>query len=862
MTQQTYGIRIKNFEAGSVFECNNGARSSYRYTNAVLSNSLFLDFLLQNGLKIWKGTMTRDIIGLDFKQSSRSYDEEIAHLQKTKKKYETLNQPDTVAKIQELIEDAEQNPERYIKARKEEIRTEFYKNGVNITYITRKKNGEIKKTETIHYKMLFRSVGKAKKGSCMFICDRLYKRTLEYLRMGIKLPKHNAPIVEISAYSPLIASSIIGSICIPPEDILIIKDIDSFFETNVISIETDENKHCVAKNIQNLQLKNTMFDGQALIDTSVFPSWGDGYVLLRQHFCKMAAFHTNIQQFFKDYYKEKYIFAQITDMFGNKHFAKDIKLITTENAMKWLKMGVSYEIWCEKVHENDNHFGVVKTAHKSKLGEVQRMSYQMVNALSQEIMPNVMAKSIEYIDALKNNDETFLDYLQKNQTFVNDYEVLVALVNQNPEFLRSSYFRERRREIIRTYVLNFKSGHVNQNGDNLVMVGSPYAMLLASVGEDVEKDDTLVPETGTIQCYTERFNDDVYLAEFRSPFNSKSNLGYLHNNRKSEIWQKYFNFGQQIIAVNVRHTDIEDRNNGSDFDSDSIYVTDQEDIVAYAKFCYAHYPTIVNNIPKETKTYDNTPENFALMDNNLAASQTDIGESSNLAQIALTYSYNFSEQKYQDYVNILSVIAQISIDSSKRRFDIDIGEEIKRIKKDMEVATHGFPMFWGIVKKEFNRNRINYDLSCPMNTLCQQKFQNARTPKNTLPMAYFFQKFKLNEDRRKCKKVEDLIQKYSLDLYNLSYLTDNDQFFMLQEDFENMIEDIKQIYISKNYLGLMSWLVDRAFNITAEQKAKQAKNLTQTRLNKNRSLLLKTLYKINPSALLAVFFAKNEEKIA
>ena len=59
----------------------------------------------------------------------------------------------------------------------------------------------------------------------------------------------------------------------------------------------------------------------------------------------------------------------------------------------------------------------------------------------------------------------------------------------------------------------------------------------------------------------------------------------------------------------------------------------------------------------QKNTYDNSLKNFALIDNKLAASQLTIGESSNLAQICLSYSYNFKDKKYQDYVCILSVLA-------------------------------------------------------------------------------------------------------------------------------------------------------------------------------------------------------------
>ncbi len=73
--------------------------------------------------------------------------------------------------------------------------------------------------------------------------------------------------------------------------------------------------------------------------------------------------------------------------------------------------------------------------------------------------------------------------------------------------------------------------------------------------------------------------------------------------------------------------------------------------------CYANYPTIVNNIPKDSRRYDYSLENYAKIDNELAKAQLDIGESSNLAQLGLTYSYNYDDEKYNDYVCILSVLA-------------------------------------------------------------------------------------------------------------------------------------------------------------------------------------------------------------
>ena len=557
-----YGVRIKNFSAGQLYEYNLGVREYLPYTQAMFTTSLLLDFLLQKGLKVSKNGFTRDVICLNFDMGAKSYQETRDNVANKIVKYIKHNEEqDKIDNLRYLLEKIDEKAELYQKKTKEDIRIEYYENGIDIEYIVKDKKGNIKNKETIHYKMLYRSAGKAKQGSVMFICDRLYKVAHDFIYMGIKLPLVNSPIVEASAYVSLIASSIVGQVRIEPENILVLKDVDSFFRREVTSIDIDENKHCCATRLQNYELKNTMFDGQALIDDSIFPSWGEGYILLRHHMTKCAAFHTNIQQFFKDWFGDKYASAKIIDMWGNEHYAKDIKMITTDNACKFLKFGVSYEYWCKKVHENGCQFGIVKTAHKSKYGDVQRMSYQMINTLDVDIMDSVLARSKDYVIQLKSDNEIFLQYLRDNKNFSNDYEVLVALCEQNMEFTRSDYFRSRKKKIIDGYVKNLKFGKVLQEGDNLVLVGSPYAMLLHSVGEDTEKDTTFSQESGCIQCYTKRFDADEYLAGFRSPHNSKSNILALHN-VGSEVLDRYFHIGEQCIAVNCNHTDITDRANG------------------------------------------------------------------------------------------------------------------------------------------------------------------------------------------------------------------------------------------------------------------------------------------------------------
>lgn len=853
-----YGIKILNYTAGSIFEVTQGVRVKYDTTPAMLTNSLFKDFLMANGLKLWKEESTRDIICIDYKYGSCSYEEAVKRVQKSISqnrierkiakshgiKHQIQEAEDRKHNLARRVQMIEDNKDNYIRKTADEIRIDHYVNGVDIKYPKYNKKTKQWDIETIHYKMLYRTPGKAKKGSCMFIRSSLWKKAHDFLWMGLKLPKKNAPIVEIGAYSSLITSSIEGKVQIDPDEVLILQDVDSSFIAKVLSVELDKVKHCHAIERDGYKVKNTLFDGQALIDESIFPEWGNGYVLLRQHFFKAAAFCTKIQKFFKDYFGDKYETATVTDMWGNEHLAKNIKLITTDNACKWLKFPIDYSYWSDRVRENGAWFGIVKTAHRSKLGDKQRMSYQMVNALTIDSMEDVLKDSVEYVESLKTDDNVFFDYLKRAANFSNDFEVLVALCKHNPDFVNCDYFRERRNTIIKNYLKDLKSGHIIQDADNLTIVGNPYGMLLHSVGEDALQDPTFENIDGGIQCWTKRFSEGEYLAEFRSPFNSCNNLGYLQNHYHP-YWDEYFNFGKQIIAINMINTDFQDRNNGSDQDSDSIYVTNQSSVVEHAKYCYSHYPTIVNNIPKEKNVYSRDIKNFAIIDNNLSAAQLDIGESSNVAQIGLSYTYNDFGKEFGGYVAILAVLAQCAIDNCKRRYDVDIHSEIIRCKEEMNIKEFGYPKFFGLIKPEV-RNKINPNVVCPMNEVSKIKINRVHYSVPAISIQEFFIKHEDKPYMKRCRQVEELIEKYSLKLYTtqIDCNSDYEDWILLRSDYDKLIEDIRRLNLSDKYVGLMSWLINRAFMITS--KIQEQSDVISTKLSKNRPILLKILYDLNP----------------
>ena len=144
-----------------------------------------------------------------------------------------------------------------------------------------------------------------------------------------------------------------------------------------------------------------------------------------------------------------------------------------------------------------------------------------------------------------------------------------------------------------------------------------------------------------------------------------------------------------------------------------------------------------------------------------------------------------------------------------------------------------------------------------MNYLHDLNFKEYKPSTTTLPMSDFFIKHQLDINRRTCKRVEELISKYSLQLYlyNTSNSVDdeNEQYLLLRSDFEELVKNIRSINISSNYTGLMSWLIDRAFMITPDVSRNK---MLKTNLGTNKSLLLKVLYEVNPKCFLMCFSKK------
>lgn len=186
---------------------NRGDKNSFLdQKNAYLNDSLFLRHMLKHGVTVNRKNRTTDIILLKFEYGVKETD-------------------------------------TYDGITSAELREEFYKNGVNVPWaIYDKDTGSIISENKVHYKMLMRSPGKAKKGECYFIKENLLKNARNYLTMNLydKMPEENTPLVEMSAYSTLTTATAMDYINIPLDNILIVEDKEVEAETRAVIVKTHD----------------------------------------------------------------------------------------------------------------------------------------------------------------------------------------------------------------------------------------------------------------------------------------------------------------------------------------------------------------------------------------------------------------------------------------------------------------------------------------------------------------------------------------------------------------------------------------------------------------------------------------------
>lgn len=879
MKKEKMNIKIRSLQANRIYQVQNKYKYKYgnqirecrlEWNDAMLNDSLFLKYMRKHGMRIGKDGSSLDFIVLKFDYSVLSYCEQ------------ELYQDQNIEINMDVLSDIKDS----ISAK--ELRQIYYKDGCTITWHKYdSKTGNIINgaDEVITYQMLMRSPGKAKKGDCIFIRQELLKIARDYLTMELwdKMPQDNADIVALSAYDTLVTASALDYINIPMKYILIVsdQDVSTFLPALVVNVDGDN--HCTVGKEEHCKITNTLWDGMGLIDDSIFPEdqGMDGFIYCRSHFFKSCLFRGNVVKYFMDYYKEDYSTAAVTDMFGNKMKISDIRVIVTENSIKWMKFkelmkehpednnSKAYKYYKRFMKKHGEMFSIVKTGHESKWGELQRSSYQINNSLpstDKNVLAEVAKTSADYYNKMVQDHSAFIDHLKR--TSGNKYSVgnmLIALDEWNCDFKYTDYFKKKKSEILSEFKnKRLKLGKLLQTGDNLVICGNPLALLKQVTGEGYDSEKCFDTHREGIECYTSRFPDGQRLAGFRSPHNSPNNIVHLINKYPQELLRYFPELGQHVIVINGIGTDVQDRLNGQDLDSDSVFVTDQEEIVKLAQKAYQEYPTIINKIPlKQSSLYKMDMASFAEMDYKIARSQNDIGITSNLAQLALSYYYDGRasgrESELQDIFVICSVLAQVAIDSAKREFNVSVGSELGRLSKVVNEigadinGSRKYPRFYAGHMKMKNKCEITEEqvgrFNCPMDliydlinemtidTRVNKEYQTATIHIDDILLPYNIG----NANRKQYQKISEDIQSYDEQVKKLDKTSEDysENIFFL---FSQVANKISKYTIKEDS---MSKLIDKAFHDPC--------------LSRMKSRLLTLLYDNNSQIFLSCF-VKNDKK--
>ena len=682
-----------------------------------------------------------------------------------------------------------------------ELRKELYKDG----FIC---NG-------IKYCRMKRSSGSARVGKCLFINESLFKPILKFSSGGIELKEgQEVDLAAYESYISLPSSSIIDTLSISAENILLIDDYESVFREDVI--ETHNENGWLTTSEKNCEISNSIWDGQSLIDVSLMADYACyGMVLLRNLMFKSCCFNCNIQQWFKD--------NNITDVsqLNGKTRAKrieDVKLITTPNSIKYLKFD-TYDNWLDNLYPR---FGVVKHDKKTHFfgGRLVQTHYQLINTLqlSKDEVQEFLQDSLDFAQLLRDNPAVVRYYIKypdidefepMQKPMLDKNDVVYNLMCINDNFTKTKYYQEFLIDLLRSYYKNLKNGHVYVNGNYSTLLGNPIEMLQQSIGTFKGES-----QIGVGNIHNIRFGYNKTLLGSRSPHVTMGNI-WLATNKENKLIDCYFNLTEEIVCVNSIGENVLQRLSGADFDSDTVLLTDNEVLIRAAKRNYHVFKTPTSFVTaKKVKRYY-TPEEQADLD--IKTSVNKIGEIINLSQElnSLLWDKMYHGSTYDDikelYYDIcqLDVMSGIEIDKAKKEFDIDNSKELDKMREKYkeelsdEYNKKKIPHFFSHIARQkgyYNPEKKNY---CKYHTSMDylQTIVNGFKIKNPykkdwLPFVSILDNslFRTNRvNQNQIDKIYEMLRKYISERKNIfaSDLDKDDKFSKSQLLYKNLVSDIE-----------------------------------------------------------------------
>ena len=572
-----------------------------------------------------------------------------------------------------------------------DIRSDIYENGFVC--------------EGIKYVRFKRSSGSSRVGKCLFINERLYDAMHKWEMCGIQVDEgQDIDLAALEPYIALTLSSIIDTIEIKPENILVVDDYKSVFHERAIATRLVDGQ--LVSKPEDVEISNSIWDGQSLMDRSLFGEYSNkGMLLLRARFFKSCCFNANIQQWFADHGIKK--ISQLNG-YTRANKIEDVKLITTPSSIKYLKFG-TLDQWLDTL---ETTFGVVKYEKKTHFfdGRMVQTHYQLINTLQMtyEEVEQFIKPSLDYARMIKTDPAVLrhqisYQYQSPDDTFytkavTSKNDIIYRLLGMNDRFAKTKMYRNFCNDLIKSFIKNLRCGHVLVRGNYSTLCGNPIEMLKMAIGQF---DGKSIIERNTVHC--EMFENGKELLGSRSPHVTIGNILVTKNVIRPEI-ARYMNPTNEIVYVNSIQENLLERLSGADFDSDTMMLTDNEILVTAAKRNYDNFPvpTKLVESAKRKRKYTNREK----ADLDIKTSVNKIGEIINLSQELNSILWDrinkgaSIEDVMELYCDIsqLDVMSNLEIDSAKRENPANNTRELQLLKKKYDVRDkknrHIRPLFF------------------------------------------------------------------------------------------------------------------------------------------------------------------------
>ena len=436
----------------------------------------------------------------------------------------------------------------------------------------------------IKYRRLLGTNGGIKNSTIVYVNEKLYPELKKRIDNG-RNPNTKLIPAKLEAYQALVCS---GSIPLPlPKGFIVVKDCITRFKADVITIRDgeDDNAEPILEYEDNYSIEHNNSDGCGLMLPSYSRKINQALngidetisgINTRFAFEKGMLFTFDFIEFAEKVAGTYYI----TDVWGQKRDIRDAEVILTESM---LKLWDSYDSWEEYYNNciaNNYQFCGTKIT-PPKLESKRETNYQYLNPLilTDADIDNLCKDDIQEIKDIMSLDyRKSIIYLagaglnENNYDKTDDY--IQALMIE-PKLIDDPYILSMIDKNIRKRIDRLKIGKITIDANYSIIGGDLYALCQSMFN---------LPITGILQAgeiYNRYWINADYVSVFRSPMSCGNSIvkRKITKSIEADYWFRYIKTATILNAWDCTC----DALNGCDFDSDTVYITDNSIIVDNTK---------------------------------------------------------------------------------------------------------------------------------------------------------------------------------------------------------------------------------------------------------------------------------------